>query len=65
MSIIGEQIKKYRIQKKYTQGKFGKLTCITTQVVSKRERRGAPESEVFSLLADALYGREKQDVKYR
>ncbi len=70
MSVIGEQIKKYRIQKKYTQEKLGSLIGVTTQAVSKWERGGTPDAEVLPLLADALgvsidalYGREEQDFQ--
>lgn len=69
MSVIGQQIKKYRIQKKYTQEKLGQLVGVTTQAVSKWERGGTPDAEVLPQLADALgvsidalYGREIQDV---
>lgn len=70
MSVIGEQIKKFRIQKKYTQEKLGGLIGVTTQAVSKWERGGTPDAEVLPLLADALdvsidalYGREDQDFQ--
>ena len=70
MSVIGEQIKKYRVQKKYTQEKLGSLIGVTTQAVSKWERGGTPDAEILPQLADALgvsidalYGREEQDVQ--
>lgn len=70
MSVIGDQIKKYRIQKKYTQEKLGSLIGVTTQAVSKWERGGTPDAEVLPALADALgvsidalYGREDQDFQ--
>lgn len=70
MSVIGEQIKKFRIQKKYTQEKLGSLIGVTTQAVSKWERGGTPDAEVLPQLADALgvsidalYGREDQDFQ--
>lgn len=70
MSVIGEQIKKYRIQKKFTQEKLGGLIGVTTQAVSKWERGGTPDAEVLPLLADALevsidalFGREDEDLK--
>ena len=70
MSVIGEQIKKHRIQKKYTQEKLGSLIGVTTQAVSKWERGGTPDAEILPQLADALgvsidalYGRENQDVQ--
>ncbi|MBQ3330730.1 MAG: helix-turn-helix transcriptional regulator [Ruminococcus sp.] len=68
MSVIGEQIKKYRVQKKYTQEKLGSMIGVTTQAVSKWERGGTPDAEVLPQLADALgvsidalFGRESQD----
>ena len=70
MSVIGEQIKKYRVQKKYTQEKLGGMIGVTTQAVSKWERGGTPDAEVLPALADALgvsidalFGREEQDVQ--
>lgn len=70
MSVIGEQIKKYRIQKKYTQEKLGSMIGVTTQAVSKWERGGTPDAEVLPTLADALgvsidalFGREEQDIR--
>lgn len=70
MSVIGEQIKKYRVQKNYTQEKLGKLIGVTTQAVSKWERGGTPDAEVLPQLADALevsidalFGREDEDMK--
>lgn len=70
MSVIGEQIKKYRNQKNYTQEKLGNLIGVTTQAVSKWERGGTPDAEILPKLADALgvsidalFGREEQDVQ--
>ena len=70
MSVIGEQIKKYRIQKKYTQEKLGNIVGVTMQAVSKWERGGTPDAEVLPTLADALgvsidalFGREEQDIR--
>ena len=70
MSVIGEQIKKFRVQKKYTQEKLGSLIGVTTQAVSKWERGGTPDVEVLPQLADALgvsidalFGREEQDIQ--
>ena len=70
MSVIGEQIKKYRVQKKYTQEKLGDIIGVTTQAVSKWERGGTPDAEVLPKLADALdvsidalFGREDEDMK--
>ena len=44
MSVIGEQIKKYRVQKRYTQEKLGNMIGVTTQAVSKWERGGAAQA---------------------
>ncbi|MBQ1239984.1 MAG: helix-turn-helix transcriptional regulator, partial [Ruminococcus sp.] len=44
MSAIGEKIKKYRNQKKYTQEYLGNLIGVTTQAVSKWERGGTPDA---------------------
>lgn len=70
MSVIGEQIKKFRIQKKYTQEKLGSIIGVTTQAVSKWERGGTPDAEVLPMLADALgvsidalFGREDQNMQ--
>lgn len=70
MSVIGEQIKKYRVQKKYTQEKLGSMIGVTTQAVSKWERGGTPDAEVLPQLADALgvsidalFGRKEQDIR--
>lgn len=70
MGVIGEQIKKYRIQKKYTQENLGSIIGVTTQAVSKWERGGTPDAEILPALADALgvsidalYGREDQDIQ--
>ena len=35
MSIIGQQIKKYRIENGFTQEQVGKIIGVTTQAVSK------------------------------
>lgn len=70
MSVIGEQIKKYRIQKKYTQEQLGNIIGVTTQAVSKWERGSSPDAEILPLIADALevsvnalFGREDQDIQ--
>ena len=70
MSVIGEQIKKYRIHNKYTQKDLGSKIGVTTQAVSKWECGGTPDAEVLPVLADALgvsidalYGREDQDLQ--
>ena len=69
MSVIGKQIRKYRIEKQLTQEQLGLLLNITTQAVSKWERGGTPDaemlprlSEVLGVSIDALYGREEQSV---
>ena len=69
MSIIGEQIKKYRIAKGITQEHLGELVGVTTQAVSKWERGGTPDaellpalSEVLSVSIDALFGREDESL---
>ncbi len=70
MSILGEQIKKYRIKKGYTQEKLGSIIGVTTQAVSKWERGSVPDAELLPDLADALdvdinslYGREETDIQ--
>lgn len=67
MSIIGQQIKKYRIECGYTQEQLGKLIGVTTQAVSKWERGSTPDAEIIpniadslSVSVDALYGREER-----
>ena len=67
MSVIGKQIKKYRVAKGITQEQLGQLVCVTTQAVSKWERGGTPDAEllprlsqVLSVSIDVLFGREEQ-----
>ena len=67
MSNIGEQIKKYRIEKGITQEQLGNLIGVTTQAVSRWERGGTPDAEVIPAISDvlgvstdALFGREQQ-----
>lgn len=67
MSVIGQQIKKYRMAKKLTQEQLGQLVGVTTQAVSKWERGGTPDAELLPMLSDvlnvsidALFGREEQ-----
>ena len=67
MSIIGQQIKKYRIENGFTQEQVGKIIGVTTQAVSKWERGSTPDAEILPLIADALgvsvdalYGREER-----
>ena len=54
MSIIGDQIKKYRVSKEITQEQLGQMIGVTTQAVSKWERGGVPDAESIPLIADAL-----------
>ena len=70
MGIIGEQIKKFRLKKGYTQEKLGDIIGVTTKAVSKWERGGVPDAEILPDIADALnvdvnslYGREELDLK--
>ncbi len=70
MSDIGEQIKKYRIEKGITQEKLGQLIGVTTQAVSRWERGGMPDVDILPLLSDALgvsidalFGREEQSFE--
>lgn len=69
MSVIGKQIKKYRMEKGITQEQLGELVGVTTQAVSKWERGGTPDvellpslSEVLNVSIDALFGREEQNL---
>ena len=66
MSVIGEQIKKYRIERNITQEQLGELIGVTTQAVSRWERGGTPDAEILPSIAevlgvniDALFGREE------
>lgn len=70
MTVIGQQIKKYRQKKGYTQESLGKMIGVTTQAVSKWERGSTPDAEILPHIADALgvnidalYGREEQDLQ--
>ena len=54
MSVIGQQIKKYRMAKGITQEQLGELVGVTTQAVSKWERGGTPDTELLPALAQAL-----------
>lgn len=67
MSVIGQQIKKYRMAKGITQEQLGQLVGVTTQAVSKWECGGTPDAELLPSLSeslgvsiDALFGREEQ-----
>lgn len=69
MSVIGEQIKKYRIKKGITQEQLGQLIGVTTQGVSRWERGGTPDAEILPRLSevlgvsiDSLFGREDQSL---
>ena len=69
MSVISEQIKKYRNAKGFTQEQLGQLVGVTTQAVSKWERGGTPDAELLPVLAeklevsiDALFGREEKNL---
>ena len=70
MSVIGQQIKQYRLKKGYTQEALGRMIGVTTQAVSKWERGSSPDAELLPLIADALgvnidslFGREEQDLQ--
>ena len=70
MSVIGQQIKQYRLEKGYTQEKLGQMIGVTTQAVSKWERGSSPDAELLPLIADALgvsidalFGREEEDLE--
>ena len=67
MSVIGEQIKKYRVERGITQEQLGQLVGVTTQAVSRWERGGTPDAEILPQLArvlgvniDTLFGRGEQ-----
>ena len=67
MSILGQQIKKYRMDKGITQEQLGQLVGVTTQAVSKWECGGTPDAELLPNLAaalgvsiDALFGKEEE-----
>ena len=67
MSVIGQQIKKYRMAKGVTQEQLGQLVGVTTQAVSKWECGGTPDAELLPSLSDALgvsidalFGREEK-----
>ena len=69
MSVIGEQIKLYRIENNMTQETLGQLVGVTTQAISRWERGGTPDAELLPRIAevlgvsvDALFGLEKQNI---
>ncbi|MBQ7344711.1 MAG: helix-turn-helix domain-containing protein [Oscillospiraceae bacterium] len=71
MSVLGTQIKKFRMAKGITQEQLGQLVGVTTQAVSKWERGGTPDAELLPALSealgvsiDALFGREEQSVAF-
>lgn len=69
MKTIGQQIRKYRIEKGYTQEKLGQLIGVTTQAISKWERGSTPDAEIIPRIAqsldisiDTLYGRTEETM---
>ena len=67
MSVIGEQIKKARMEKGITQEQLGQMIGVTTQAVSRWERGGTPDAELLPRISDlldvsldTLFGREEQ-----
>lgn len=68
MSVIGDQIKKYRIKSGYTQEQLGQMIGVTTQAVSKWERGGLPDTDILPRIAqslgvsiDALFGNDDEN----
>lgn len=68
MSVLGEQIKKYRIKIGYTQEQLGQILGVTTQAVSKWERGGLPDTDILPRIAqslgvsiDALFGHDDEN----
>lgn len=51
METIGHQIRKYRVERGYTQEKLGQLIGVTSQAVSKWERGSVPDAELIPLIA--------------
>ena len=51
MSIIGQQIKKYRIENGFTQEQVGKIIGVTRQAGSKWERGSTPAAEILPGIA--------------
>lgn len=69
MSALGQQIRKYRMEKGLTQEQLGELVGVTTQAVSKWERGGVPDAELLPSLSralgvsiDALFEMEEQSA---
>lgn len=65
VSLIGEQIAKFRKERALTQEELGKAVGVSTQAVSRWECGGAPDVALLSAIADklgvtidALFGRE-------
>ena len=72
MNKIGQQIRKYRVERGFTQEKLGQLVGVTTQAVSKWERGSMPDAEIIPQIAhslgvsiDALYGNEEQNLSVK
>ncbi len=70
MSVIGKQIRRFRLQKGYTQEQLSREVGVTTQAVSKWERGSTPDAEILPLIADvlgvdinSLFGREEQELQ--
>ena len=72
VSLIGEQIAKFRRERALTQEELGRAVGVSTQAVSRWECGGAPDIALLSAIADklgvdidALFGREggvKEDM---
>lgn len=70
MNRIGEQIKRFRVQKGLTQEQLGGIVGVSMQAVSKWERGGTPDIDLLPALADALgvsidelFGRRKKSLE--
>lgn len=69
MSIVGQQIRKFRIEKGYTQEQLGNMIGVTTQAISKWERGSTPDAQIIPRIAqsldisiDTLYGRSAESL---
>ena len=69
METIGQQIRKYRCEKGYTQEKLGQMIGVTTQAISKWERGSTPDAQIIPRIAqsldisiDTLYGQKEQNL---
>lgn len=61
MSVLGEQIKKYRIRRNITQEELGERVGVTMQAVSRWERGGAPVlGRLYPHRADTIMDTEKR-----